>query len=73
MVVEGPQIGELTCLLDGVNPCLYNLIRTGGLPRPPPKRVTSPAWGAPSPCKEALNGICYSAPSSLHWLWLLPI
>ena len=32
----------------------YEIIRTGGLP--PSKRVTSPTWGPPPPCKQALSG-----------------
>ena len=56
---EGPQIGEVTC---GGSPrlsCKRDQINMRGyIDRrvTPPNRVTSPSWGSPPPCKQALNG-----------------
>ena len=54
----GPQIGEVTC---GGSPhlsCKRDQIKMRDyMDRrvTPPKRVTSPAWGPPPPCKQALK------------------
>ena len=53
----GPQVGEvtcgglphLTCKRDHIKMRDYMDTRAT-----PPKRVTSPIWGTPSPCKQAL-------------------
>ena len=57
----GPQIGEVTC---GGSPHLSCKRRDQIKMRDymdrrvtPPKRVTSPTWGPPPPCKQALNSI----------------
>ena len=54
----GPQVGEVTC--DGLPhlSCKCDHIkRRDCMDRrvTPPKRVTSPTWGPPPPCKQALN------------------
>ena len=64
----GPQVGEVTC---GRSPHLswkrdqikMRDYMAGGLP--PPKRVTSPTWGFPTPCKQAL--ILDSTQSYYHY------
>ena len=54
----GPQIGEVTC---GGSPhlsCKRDQIKMRDyMDRrvTPPKRVTSPTWGLPPPCKQALR------------------
>ena len=54
----GPQVGEVTC---GGLPHLtckrdHSKMRDYMDRRViPPKRVTSPTWGPPPPCKQALN------------------
>ena len=55
----GPQVGEvtcgglphLTCKRDHIKmrDCMDRRVT-------PPKRVTSPSWGPPPPCKQALRG-----------------
>ena len=55
----GPQVGEvkyggsphLSCKRDQIKMRDYMDKRVT-----PPKRVTSPTWGPPPPCKQALNG-----------------
>ena len=54
----GPQIGEVTCSGSPHLPCKRDQIKMRGyMDRPvtPPERVTSPTWGPPPPCKQALN------------------
>ena len=54
----GPQVGEvtcgklphLTCKRDHIKMRDYMDSRVT-----PPKRVTSPSWGPPPPCKQALS------------------
>ena len=54
----GPQLGEvkyggspnLLCKRDQIKMRYYMDKRVN-----PPKRITSPTWGPPSPCKQALN------------------
>ena len=56
----GPQIGEvacgwlphLTCKRDHIKMRDYMDRRVT-----PPKRVTSPTWGSPPPCKKALGAL----------------
>ena len=54
----GPQIGELIC---GGSPhlsCKRDQIKMRDYMNgqvTPPKRVTSPSWVSPPPCKQALN------------------
>ena len=56
----GPQVGEvtcgglphLTCKRDHIKMRDYMDRRAT-----PPKRVTSPIWGTPPPCKQALKGL----------------
>ena len=54
----GPQIGEVTC---GGSPHLsckrYQIKTRDYMDRraTPPKRVTTPTWGTPPPCKQALS------------------
>ena len=54
----GPQVGEVAC---GGSPhlsCKRDHIKMRNyMDRrvTPPKRVTSPIWGTPPPCKQALN------------------
>ena len=57
----GPQVGEVTC---GGLPhltCKRDHIKMRDhmdrRATPPKRRVTSPIWGTPPPCKQALNGI----------------
>ena len=58
MKVGDPQVGEvtcgglphLTCKRDQIKMRDYMDRRVT-----PPKRVTSPTWGPPPPCKQALN------------------
>ena len=59
----GPQIGEVTCGGSPHLPCKRDQIKMRGyMDRPvaPPERVTSPTWGPPPPCKQALN-LCSTA------------
>ena len=55
---RGPQIGELIC---GGSPhlsCKRDQIKMRDYMNgqvTPPKRVTSPSWVSPPPCKQALN------------------
>ena len=55
---EGPQVGEVTC---GGAPhliCKYDQIKMRDYMErraTTPMRVTSPTWGPPLPCKQALN------------------
>ena len=54
----GPQIGEVTC-----HPtCHVHVIKLNYMDRrvTPPKRVTSPTWGPPLPCKQALKLLLFS-------------
>ena len=54
----GPQIGEVTSARSPHLSCKRDQINMGGyMERPvtPPKRVTSPTWGPPPPCKQALR------------------
>ena len=58
--VGGPQLGEGTC---GGSPQLSRkrdqIKMRDYVDRrvTPPKRVTSPTWGPPPPCKQALNDV----------------
>ena len=58
MEVGDPRIGEVKC---GGSPhlsCKRDQLKTSDyIDRrvTPPKRFTSPTWGPPPPCKEALN------------------
>ena len=68
---RGPQIGEVT---SGGSPNLSRKrcqIKMGDyMDRrvTPPKRVTSPTWGPPPPCKQALNVyIVKTTDSCLHF------
>ena len=66
----GPPIGEvtcggsphLTCKRDQVKMRDYMDRRVTS-----PKRVTSPTWGPPPPCKQALNFLAYSRISYAHF------
>ena len=80
----GPQIGEVTC---GGSPhlsCKRDQVKMRDYMDKrvtPPKRVTSPTWGPPPPCKQALSYTfyggnvvrvpdhCFSLPLifTLHW------
>ena len=54
----GPQVGEVTCVKLPHLTCKRDHIKMRDyLDRrvTPPKRVTSPTWGLPPPCKQALN------------------
>ena len=54
----GPQVGEVTCVKLPHLTCKRDHIKMRDyLDRrvTPPKRVTSPTWGPPPPCKQALN------------------
>ena len=42
--------GDLTCKRDHIK-----MRDTMGRRATPPERVTSPTWGPPPPCKQALN------------------
>ena len=62
----GPQVGEVTC---GGLPhitCKCDCIKMRDcMDRrvTPPKRVTSPTWGPPPPCKQALkvsSNLCFA-------------
>ena len=46
----GPQVGELSCKRHQLKMRDYMDWRVA-----PPKWVTSPTWGPPPPCKQALN------------------
>ena len=53
---EGPQVGEVTCGKLPHLTCKRELIKMRDyMDRQvtPPKRVTSPTWGLPSPCEQA--------------------
>ena len=54
----GPQIGEVTCGGSPHLPCKRSQIKMRDYMdrrATPPKRVTSPNWGLPPACKQALN------------------
>ena len=54
----GPQIGEVTCGGSPHLPCKRGQIKMKDYMdrrATPPKRVTSPNWGLPPACKQALN------------------
>ena len=56
----GPQVGELTCGKLSHLTCKRDHIKMRDcMDRrvTPPKRVTSPTWGPPPPCKQALRRI----------------
>ena len=55
----GPQVGEITCDGSPHLTCKRDQIKMRvHMDRQviPPKRVSSPTWGPPPPCKKALNG-----------------
>ena len=57
---RGPQIGEVTCGRSPHLSCKRDQIKKRDYTDrqvTPPKRVTSPTWGPPPPCKQALNMI----------------
>ena len=56
----GPQVGEVTCGGTPHLPCKRDQIKMRNyMDRrvTPPKRVTSPTWAPPPPCKQALSGL----------------
>ena len=57
---RGLQIGEVTCGRSPHLSCKRDQIKKRDYTDrqvTPPKRVTSPTWGPPPPCKQALNMI----------------
>ena len=74
----GPQVGEITC---GGSPHLSNQVKMRDcIDRriTLPKRVTSPTWGPPSPCKLVLAGfghwqLCAIVWWSLQQIWQFPM
>ena len=57
----GPQVGEVTC---GGSPlsCKRDQVKMRDYVDrqvTPPTRVTSPTWGPPPPCKQALNNLFF--------------
>ena len=66
---EGLQIGEVTCGGSTYLSCKRDQIKMRDYTDrrvTPPKRVTSPTWGPPSPCKQALN-LCNKLRDSPRW------
>ena len=67
----GPQIGEVTC---GGSPhlsCKRDQIKMRdymGRRVTSPKRVISPTWGPPPPCKQALSQYTVYIPHSFQYL-----
>ena len=58
MKVGGPQVGQVTCVKLPHLACKRDHIKMRDyLDRrvTPPKRVTSPTWGPPPPCKQAIK------------------
>ena len=58
MKVGGPQVGQVTCVKLPHLACKRDHIKMRDyLERrvTPPKRVTSPTWGPPPPCKQAIK------------------
>ena len=56
----GLQIGEVTCGGSPYLSCKRDQIKMRDFMDrrfTPPKRITSPSWGPPPPCKQALNVI----------------
>ena len=56
----GPQVGEVTCGGSPHLPCKRDKTKIRNYTNrrvTPPKRVTSPTWGPPPPCKQALSGL----------------
>ena len=56
----GPQVGEVTCGGSPHLPCKRDKTKMRNYMNrwiTPPKRVTSPTWGPPPPCKQALSGL----------------
>ena len=54
----GPRVGEVTCSGLAHLSCKCDQIKMRDYMNwrvTPPKRVTSPTWGPPPPCKQALN------------------
>ena len=59
---RGPEIGEVTCRGSPHLSCKRDKIKMRDyMDRrvTPPKQVTSPTWGPPPPCKQALNLLHY--------------
>ena len=60
----GPQVGEITCGRLPHLTCKRDHIKMRDYMdrrATPPKRVTSPIWGTPPPCKQALRLQIYRA------------
>ena len=56
----GPQVGQVTCGESPHLPCKRDQTKMKNYMNrrvTPPKRVTSPTWGPPRPCKKALSGL----------------
>ena len=75
--VGGPQIGEVTCGWSPHLSCKRNQIKMrDNMDRrvTPPKRVTSPTWGPPTPCKQTLSQMtilsCRRKRMTLYLLYL---
>ena len=61
----GPQVGEVTFGGSSHLPCKRDEIKMRDyMDRrvTPPKRVTSPIWGPPPPCKQAVTLLCRFTP-----------
>ena len=66
----GPQVGEVTCGRLPHLTCKRDHIKIRDcMDRrvTPPKRVTSPSWGPPPPCKQALRKYFLSFPFYSSW------
>ena len=72
----GPQVGEVTCGRLPHLTCKRDHIKTRDcMDRrvTSPKRVTSPSWGPPPPCKQALTPIAQNFMLYCRLIYMLSI
>ena len=70
MELGGPQIGEVTCGGSTHLSCKRDYIKMRDyMDRrvTPPKEATSPTWGPPPPCKEALKPVFLKLPIAIKF------
>ena len=70
MELGGPQTGEITCGGSTHLSCKRDYIKMRDyMDRrvTPPKEVTSPTWGPPPPCKQALKPVFIKLPIAIKF------